>query len=300
VFYINEDFWPLNTTLYVRNFKKNDPLYLSYLLRTIDFQSHSGKSGVPGVNRNDLHQLNVTLPCYDEQRSIAAALSDADRLIGALDRLIAKKRAIKLGAMQQLLTGRTRLPGFAGEWETNRLGDVSSIKTGKKNNEDKVEDGLYPFFVRSQIVERINSFSYDGEAILVPGEGGIGSIYHYINGRFDYHQRVYKISDFSNEFNGRFIYYSMLLTFNEEAMRNSVKATVDSLRLPTFLGFQFVAPSAVEQAAIATVLSDTDAEIAALERRRDKTKAIKQGMMQVLLTGRVRLVSPAMAEGSGI
>ncbi len=300
MFYINEDFWPLNTTLYVRNFKKNDPLYLSYLLRTIDFQSHSGKSGVPGVNRNDLHQLNVTLPCYDEQRSIAAALSDADRLIGALDRLIAKKRAIKLGAMQQLLTGRTRLPGFAGEWETNRLGDVSSIKTGKKNNEDKVEDGLYPFFVRSQIVERINSFSYDGEAILVPGEGGIGSIYHYINGRFDYHQRVYKISDFSNEFNGRFIYYSMLLTFNEEAMRNSVKATVDSLRLPTFLGFQFVAPSAVEQAAIATVLSDTDAEIAALERRRDKTKAIKQGMMQVLLTGRVRLVSPAMAEGSGI
>jgi len=300
VFYINEDFWPLNTTLYVRNFKKNDPLYLSYLLRTIDFQSHSGKSGVPGVNRNDLHQLNVTLPCYDEQRSIAAALSDADRLIGALDRLIAKKRAIKLGAMQQLLTGRTRLPGFAGEWETNRLGDVSSIKTGKKNNEDKVEDGLYPFFVRSQIVERINSFSYDGEAILVPGEGGIGSIYHYINGRFDYHQRVYKISDFSNEFNGRFIYYSMFLTFNEEAMRNSVKATVDSLRLPTFLGFQFVAPSAVEQAAIATVLSDTDAEIAALERRRDKTKAIKQGMMQVLLTGRVRLVSPAMAEGSGI
>ncbi len=300
MFYINEDFWPLNTTLYVRNFKKNDPLYLSYLLRTIDFQSHSGKSGVPGVNRNDLHQLNVTLPCYDEQRSIAAALSDADRLIGALDRLIAKKRAIKLGAMQQLLTGRTRLPGFAGEWETNRLGDVSSIKTGKKNNEDKVEDGLYPFFVRSQIVERINSFSYDGEAILVPGEGGIGSIYHYINGRFDYHQRVYKISDFSNEFNGRFIYYSMFLTFNEEAMRNSVKATVDSLRLPTFLGFQFVAPSAVEQAAIATVLSDTDAEIAALERRRDKTKAIKQGMMQVLLTGRVRLVSPAMAEGSGI
>jgi type I restriction enzyme S subunit len=80
------------------------------------------------------------------------------------------------------------------------------VRTGRKNNQDKIEDGTYPFFVRSQHVEQINTYSYDGEAILVPGEGGIGSIFHYICGKFDYHQRVYKISDFRDDTCGKFIY----------------------------------------------------------------------------------------------
>ena len=128
VFFIREDFWPLNTTLFVKDFHGNDPLFVSYLLRTIDFHSHSGKSGVPGVNRNDLHALTVRVPqSIAEQRAIAGALGDVDALIGALDRLIAKKRDLKQAAMQQLLTGQTRLPGFSGAWEVKRLGDVADI-----------------------------------------------------------------------------------------------------------------------------------------------------------------------------
>jgi type I restriction enzyme S subunit len=121
VFFVTTDFWPLNTTLYVKDFKGNDPLFVSYLLRTIDFVSHSGKSGVPGVNRNDLHKLEVALPPPNEQQPIAAALSDVGELIGALEKLIAKKRAIKLATMQQLLTGKTRLPGFHGSWREKRI-----------------------------------------------------------------------------------------------------------------------------------------------------------------------------------
>ena len=83
-----------------------------------------------------------------------------------------------------------RFPEFEGEWEVKKLGDMSVIYTGKKNNQDKIENGKYPFFVRSQNVERINSYSFDGEAILIPGEGNLGSIVHYINGKFDFHQRV--------------------------------------------------------------------------------------------------------------
>jgi type I restriction enzyme S subunit len=114
VFYVREDFWPLNTTLYVRDFHGNDPLFVSYLLRTIDFHSHSGKSGVPGVNRNDLHEIIVRVPpTKTEQEAIAEALSDADALIEALEQLIAKKRDLKQGAMQQLLTGKWRLNVFA-------------------------------------------------------------------------------------------------------------------------------------------------------------------------------------------
>lgn len=113
VFYISENFWPLNTTLYVRDFHGNNPLFISHLLKTIDFHTYSGKSGVPGVNRNDLHEINVRIPpTKTEQEAIATTLSDTDALIEALEQLIAKKRHIKQGTMQELLTGKRRLPGF--------------------------------------------------------------------------------------------------------------------------------------------------------------------------------------------
>ena len=233
--------------------------------------------------------MRIPLPPLPEQRAIAAALSDVDALLVALDALIAKKRLIKQGAMQELLTGKRRLAGFEGEWEVKLLGDVSDIKTGKRNNEDKIDDGAFPFFVRSQTVERIDTYSFDGEAILVPGEGGIGTIFHYVNGKFDYHQRVYKISDFNKDVFGKFIYYVMVQSFGYQATRNSVKATVDSLRLPAFQKFEFFSPPYDEQQAIAEILSDMDAEIAALEQRREKTRLVKQGMMQELLTGKTRL-----------
>jgi type I restriction enzyme S subunit len=237
-----------------------------------------------------IREFKVAIPPIAEQRAIATALRDVDAVLDSLDRLIAKNRDTKQAAMQQLLTGCRRLLGFNIPWKLRRLGEVTQIKTGKKNTEDKSIDGRYPFFVRSQTVERIDSFSFDGEAVLVPGEGGIGSIFHYMNGKFDYHQRFYKISDFDKDTVGKFIYYVMVRDFHGQATRNSVKATVDSLRLPTFKEFEFLAPSRDEQVAIADVLTDMDAEIEALEARREKTRAIKQGMMQELLTGRTRLV----------
>jgi len=243
------------------------------------------------INLGDISEIRIALPRSEEEQSaIARVLSDTDTIIELLDKLLTKKKNLKQGAMQELLTGKRRLPGFSGKWGVTKLGDISEIKTGKKNNEDKVDGGIYPFFVRSQTVERINSYSFEGEAILVPGEGGIGSIFHYINGRFDYHQRVYKISNFAENVNGKFVYYSMLINFNRQAMKNSVKATVDSLRLPTFQEFELlVPPTEKEQSRIVQVLSDMDAEITELEQKRDKYKELKTGMMQQLLTGKIRL-----------
>jgi len=268
---------------------------LVYYNMMLQFGSHAMKNTVKAtvdsLRLPTFKNFSLSIPKdTDEQRAIAEALSDVDGLLNALEALIAKKQAIKQAVMQQLLTGKTRLPGFSGAWETKRLGEIAYIKTGSKNNEDKNENGQYPFFVRSAVVERINSYCFDGEAILVPGEGGIESIFHYINGRFDCHQRVYMINRFAKGVYGKLVYYIMVLQFGSHAMQNTVKATVDSLRLPTFKNFCFFIPKDIaEQYAIASVLSDMDAEIAALEQRRDKTRAIKQGMMQQLLTGRVRL-----------
>jgi len=246
------------------------------------------------LNQAALSRLHIPVPPIEEQTAIATALGDMDALLDRLDRLIAKKRAIKQAAMQQLLTGRIRLPGFDEPWQVSRLGDIANIKTGSRNNEDKVENGRYPFFVRSETVERINSYAYDGEAVLVPGEGRIGDIFHYVNGKFDVHQRVYAIAQFPENISARFVYFYMAVHFGAWAMQNTVKATVDSLRLPTFKEFQITMPLALqEQTAIATILSDMDAEITALESRRNKTRALKQAMMQELLTGKTRLVQPS-------
>ena len=288
-----------------------DSFYLLYSLQSKKdyFYSVATKTTLPYLNKENCNSTPIATPPNIEQKAIAGALFDIDMLLGELEKLIAKKQAIKTATMQQLLTGRTRLPQFAhhpdgskkgykqselGEipedWEIVPLGKLANIKTGSKNNQDKVADGIYPFFVRSETVERLNSYSYECEAILVPGEGGIGSIFHYINGKFDAHQRVYVIREFVN-CSGKYVYFQMRQRFGAHAMENSVKATVDSLRLPTFQEFSMFLPSIEEQTAIATILADMDEEIQALEHRLNKTRQIKQGMMQELLTGKTRLVA---------
>ena len=245
----------------------------------------------PGLNLQNLKDLVVAAPKDKRERDlIVSAVDDIQAQADEMQMLLSKKRMLKQAAMQELLTGKRRLPGFEGEWEVKRLGDVAHIKTGSRNNEDKTDDGEYPFFVRSDNVERISSYSYDCEAVLVPGEGRIGEIFHYIKGRFDVHQRVYAITQFAQEISGKFIHCYMAMNFGSWAMQNTVKATVDSLRLPTFQTFEmWIPPTKDEQDAIAGVLIEIDAELAALEARKNKAQQLKQGMMQQLLTGKIRL-----------
>ena len=143
--------------------------FLYYYLQGRRARKHmmdqSIQTAITGINTVAYFGCPILTPPLPEQIAIAAALSDVDALLGALDRLIAKKRNLRQAAMQQLLTGQTRLPGFRGGWKVTRLGDIAHIKTGSRNNEDKNEDGQYPFFVRSDVVERINSYSHDCEAI---------------------------------------------------------------------------------------------------------------------------------------
>jgi type I restriction enzyme S subunit len=287
-----------------------DPSYSGYALRAQVIRTQVVAKGQGAIHANvgqaDLGRVYAPIPPLSEQRAIAAALSDVDALIGALDRLIAKKRDLKQAAMQQLLTGQTRLLGFGGtdrryrqtdlgvipeEWGLTKIRDAASIKTGKRNTQDRIDDGQYPFFVRSQSVERIDSYSFDGEAVLTAGDGvGTGKVFHYIKGKFDFHQRVYKISDFSAPLNGFYFFLYFSSRFYDRIMAMTAKSSVDSVRLETIAGMLIPLPSTDEQAAIAEIVSDMDAEIVALEQRRDKTRALKQGMMQELLTGRTRLV----------
>lgn len=171
------------------------------------------------------------------------------------------------------------------DWEVKKIGEIALITTGKKNTQDRKDDALYPFFVRSQTVERIDSFSFDGEAVLTAGDGvGTGKVFHYINGKFDFHQRVYKISDFQNIINGKFFYLYFSKNFYNRIIQLTAKSSVDSVRKDMISEMRIPLPPLPEQAAIAEVLSDTDALILSLEKLIAKKRLIKQGTMQQLLT----------------
>ena len=279
---------------------------LSYSGRRFFADNARGSSGsMVKVDRKIIESFPILLPPVAEQRAIATALIDVDALISGLDQLITKKRDLKQAAMQQLLTGQRRLPGYESksgfkqtevglipkDWNVGTVKDHASIGTGKRNTQDRVDTGLYPFFVRSQMIERINSFSFEGEAVLTAGDGvGTGKVFHYIHGRFDFHQRVYKISDFSECLDGFFFFLYFSNHFYGRIMSMTAKSSVDSVRMEMIANMFIPLPTIEEQRSIATVLSDMDAELSALETRRDKTRDLKQGMMQELLTGRIRLL----------
>lgn len=178
---------------------------------------------------------------------------------------------------------------YPKDWEEKKLGNLAFIKTGNKNNEDKVSGGKYPFYVRSEKVERINTFSYDTEAILVPGEGNIGSVFHYVNGKFDVHQRVYAITNFSDTLNAKYLYWFMIKNFGSYALSQTSKATVDSLRLPAFKNFDVVIPPFPEQQAIADALTAFDTHINNLAKLIEKKKMIRDGAVEDLVSGKRRL-----------
>ncbi|MFH4892588.1 restriction endonuclease subunit S [Vibrio diabolicus] len=162
------------------------------------------------------------------------------------------------------------------EWNIQRLKYLCSITTGDKDNIHKSDNGAFPFFVRSKNVERINTYSFDGEAVLTAGDGDIGKIFHYIDGRFDFHQRVYKFSNFINV-SGKYFYHYLSSHLADEVIKLSAKTTVDSLRLPMLQNFVFCIPSKNEQAKIVSFLDYETSKIDALiEKQQQLIKFLKE------------------------
>ncbi len=186
---------------------------------------------------------------------------------------------------------QTEVGVIPDDWDPDYIENFAVITTGNKNTQDRVEEGQYPFFVRSQTIERINSFSFEGEAVLTAGDGvGTGKVFHYINGRFDVHQRVYRISNFAERVNGYFFYLYFSTYFYSRIMQMTAKSSVDSVRRNMISRMQVaLPPTEAEQHAIATALSDVDALLAGLDQLITKKRDLKQAAMQQLLTGQTRL-----------
>ena len=174
-------------------------------------------------------------------------------------------------------------------WNEVKLKYLVAITTGNKDTENKEPDGEYPFFVRSKTVERINSYSYNGEAILTAGDGDIGKIFHYINGKFDFHQRVYMFYKFKNIF-VKFLYFYLKENLHKEVIKLSAKTTVDSLRLPMLQDFVISIPPLQEQQQIANFLDTATAKMDTLIEKQTK-------LIELLKEKRQAVISHAVTKG---
>lgn len=253
--------------------------------------SGARSNGLLNISKDAFFGVVIPTPKSAEQQKIADCLSSLDELITAQARKVAALKTHKKGLMQQLFPcegetqPRLRFPEFknAGEWLSLCVEQLAKVTTGGKDTQNKVDGGHHPFFVRSQTVERIDSFSYDGEAVLTSGDGvGVGKNFHYIKGKFDFHQRVYSIYDFVEGVNGLFFYLYFSEHFGDRVMKMSAKNSVDSVRMAMITEMPVMLPSIFEQQRIADCLTSLDDLITAATQKLDTFKTHKKALMQQL------------------
>lgn len=292
------------------NEDKLNSKYLYYTLSAERFFSYlTGNSigtKMPRGDKKSLANFIIPIPPLPEQCRIADALSKVDSLIASLDKLIAKKQAIKRGAMQELLTGKKRLPGFQGEWKKDKIesfGEINGGGTPNTNikafwtgqfpwisssdiNEDDISNISVSRFITKKAIANSSTILCPSNTIHLVSRVGLGKVAYT-------QERVCTSQDFCNltinkENDIIFLSY-LLLTKMKSVAKEGQGTTIKGISIEQIKNFVLNVPPLPEQRAIAHVLSSMDAEIAALERKRDKFRQVKQGMMQDLLTGRIRL-----------
>ena len=311
VHYISTNYWPHNTTLWVTDFHGNDEKYVYYLFQTVPWELFNSGSSVPTLNRNDIHDTLHAIPPRPEQQRIAEALSDMDELIASLEKLIAKKKAIKQGAMQELLTGKRRLPGFTGEWESVCLSEIGYFIKGSGISRADASSGKLPAVRYGELYTKHDNYvkeyyshiSFDVAQTAVPVT--YGAILFAASGEtkeeigkcaaiIDDHI-VYAGGDiliFIPDKPVHPVFFGTLLNTLEVCKQKAQWGQGDAIvhiHADSLSKIKVTIPDYEEQAAIADVLLSADREIDLLEIQVTKARQIKQGMLQQLLTGKIRL-----------
>jgi type I restriction enzyme S subunit len=285
-FKVKGKIWVNNHAHVLKPKNEFDISYLTDYLESLDYSLLNSGTAQPKLNKQACLNLKIVKPTLAEQTAIATALSDTDALIATLEKLIAKKRAIKQGAMQQLLKPKEgdALSKSKG-WVVKRLGEVLKVKHGKSQKNVEDVNGCYPILGTGGFMAYSNTYLYNKPSVLIGRKGTIDKP-QYMDIPFWTVDTLF-FTEVFNDFNPKYIFYAFSLidwySYNEAS-------GVPSLNAKTIESIEKEFPSLEEQTRIATILSDMDAEITALEAKLAKTKQVKMGMMQQLLTGKIRLV----------
>ncbi|WP_302367162.1 restriction endonuclease subunit S [Brachyspira aalborgi] len=248
------------------------------------------------INLGDIGDCKFILPPLDEQKRIASVLSKIDAYLENTIKLIEEKERFKRGIAKKLLTCKedenipeARFKGFEDEWKTKTLENIcKNIKTGKLNANAMEKDGQYRFYTCAKDYYKINTYAFDGEAILISGNGAHVGYVHYYNGKFNAYQRTYVLMDFTE--NILFIKYYLDIHLKYKINIENNKGNVPYIVLNTIKDMEIKFPSLEEQEKIGGYLSLLDEEIDNLKKQKELIKEIKRGAMQKLLSGEVRLL----------
>ena len=268
-----------------------NPYYLAYMLRSSSMRKKITflAQGISryNISKNKMMDIEMPIPNKEEQKQIGSYFRNLDHLITLHQRKHDKLVNIKKSMLEKMFPreGKNvpdiRFSGFTEDWEQRKVNEICSISTGKSNTQDKIDDGKYPFYVRSSIIERSNRYLYDEEAVLTVGDGvGTGKVFHYVNGKYDIHQRVYRLFDFSGDIDAKFFYHWFSENFYNRVMYMTAKTSVDSVRLEMIADMEITAPSYDEQKKISSYLDNFDNLIALHQRKLEKLKNIKKSCLE--------------------
>ena len=232
---------------------------------------------VYGISRENLQKVNINLPSYHEQEKIAEILNCATRQVELQEQIVDKLKVQKKALMQKLLTPQP-------DWQEVKLGDICKITTGKLDANEMVENGKYPFFTCSKDIYKIDKYSYDMEALLMAGNGEIGDIKYY-NGKFNAYQRTYILYNFT--FNIKYAMQYLLLHFNQAVCKGSQKSSMPYIRVDLLNNAKILYPQNLDQ--IAIFLENFDKKIELQQKLLEQYKLRQKALMQLLLTGIVRV-----------
>ncbi|MCT3509907.1 restriction endonuclease subunit S [Lactobacillus delbrueckii subsp. bulgaricus] len=244
------------------------------------------QGGQGNLSARIVKNIKLDIPSINEQTKIGCLLLQLDRTITLHEEKKHQLERLKSALLQKMFADKSGYPpvrfeGFSNEWGHCKLRDVADITTGSRNHQDSVTDGKYPFFVRSDKVERLNEYDFDTKAILVPGDGRIGEIFHYYNGKFALHQRVYKVDNF-NGINELFLLGLFKYSFKEHALRLNAQGTVPSLRLPMFTNWSISVPMITEQERIGVFFQKLERTISLYDHKLELLKKVKRSMLQAM------------------
>ena len=260
-------------------------VYACYKKLQSELNAVQGTS-IKGITKDELLAKNIMVPRYAEQQQIGAFFKQLDNLITLHQRKFEKLTNVKKSMLEKMFPQNgssypeIRFKGFTDPWEQRKAKEICSIGTGKSNTQDQVDDGKYPFYIRSDVPVRSNKYLYDCEAVITIGDGNIGKVFHYVNGKFDLHQRCYKMTDFKDIW-GKYFFYYFSTKFYDRAMKMTAKATVDSVRLEMISEMDIKKPPQIsEQKQIAEFFANLDNLITLHQRELEKLQNIKKSMLE--------------------
>lgn len=262
IFFVEGEFWTVDTIFYTEIASELDPKFFFYKMKTMQLSQMNEAAGVPSMNQKKLGRILIPVPPLEVQREIVRILDQFTTLEAELEVELEAELEARRTQYEHYRNHLLSYESLAahGQVEMVKLGELAHIATGGRNTSDAVEDGAYPFYVRSQVPLSLNEYDFDESAVLTAGDGvGVGRVFHHVEGKYALHQRAYRIVPNLEVLSSRYLYHVMVSQFGRYLESTVFHSSVTSVRKPMLERFPVAVPPMEEQDRVADVLDRFDA-----------------------------------------